>query len=576
MAISFSGLTTGIDSAALIKALVEAKRQPITVLQNQASDYQSRLTKIDEFTSKLTTLRSAVLSLSSASSFSSFGAASSDSSVISVAASSAASEGNHIVTVQQLAKSQVTRSTQTFTETDTAAGLSGTLTLTPTGGAVNGPSSTVTINASDTLEEIRDNINNATSTSYGTITFRDGAVPDDGTTLTVDGVTYEFTTGTASGANVKVDTTGLTTGAQLASALAAAATGAGKGALSTMTANGASVLVTADAAGSAGNAIAMSKTGAGANDLALSGDTLAGGGGLMYAASLINTGTPSSPAYSLILTGRASGTANTFSASFAGTGSLTFANTQGAQNAILTVDGMSGIERSSNVVTDVIQGVTMTLITDTVAPNPTTPISITVSRNSEDITAKVRSFISAYNDLKTYINANTKFDPVSKTGGPLMGENTVSIVSDRLAGLLVNAVSGLTGSYSALSRVGVKTQSDGTLALDETKFDAAMSADFRGVVDLFARNYTTGTQGVAYAIQTQIDKWMSTVDGLIPNRKSAIQDNIRHINEQVDQKESAVTLYEQALKVQYANLEALVSRLQSQTGALNSLSGLLK
>jgi flagellar hook-associated protein 2 len=560
--IVFSGLSTGIDTASLIKALVEAKRQPITILQKQVDGFQTRVTRLDEFAAKVTALRTAVTGLTWATSFAAYTATSSNTSVVTVTASSAASEGNHTIVVSSLAKNQTTVGTpaQTIAATDVAAGLSGTLVLTPT----NGPSFQVTVSASDTLETIRDAINNVSVKAFGTVTF--GGVPVNGTTLTVDGVTYEFTTGTPSGTNVKVDTTGLTTGAQAASALAAAATGGGKGPNSTMTANGAVVTVAADTAGSGGNSIAMSEASDTGNAISLSGKTLAGGGSPPYAASLLNTGTAGSPSYTLVLTAKNGGTANGFTAT--GLSGITFANSQTAQDAVFTVDGIAGIHRSSNIVSDVITGVTFTLVD---APATSPSIGVTVGKDVSSVRTKIQSFLTSYNELKTYITANTKFDPVSKTGGDLMGETAVSTVATGLSTLIVGEVPGLSGSYTALSRVGITTSSDGTLTMDTSKLDAAMGADFQAVVNLFARNLSTGTQGVAYRIQDKIDQWMSSVDGIISVRKSGLQSTMLRMSDSIAQKESAVAEYEVALKLQYARLEQLVSTLKDQSGALSRI-----
>jgi flagellar hook-associated protein 2 len=219
------------------------------------------------------------------------------------------------------------------------------------------------------------------------------------------------------------------------------------------------------------------------------------------------------------------------------------------------------------VVSDVISGVSMNLVD---APAEQPEISVVVGKDSASIRTKVQAFISAYNDLKSHITANTAFDQVTRKGGPLMGEMAVSTVSGGLSSILVSAVSGLSGNYTALSRIGITTKSDGTISMDAAKFDAALGNDFNGVVDLFAQNRTTGTKGVAYQVMSRIDRWMSPVDGVVSRRKSNLQETILRLNSQADQKESAVALYEQSLKLKYSNLEQLVSSMKDQSSSLNS------
>ncbi len=452
--VSFSGLSTGIDTASLIKALVDAKRQPIVQLQKQADGFQSRLTQLGDLAGKLGALRTAVTALAYTNSFATWLAASSDKDVVTVAASSAATEGNHTVGITQLAKAQTSASDTPYLSSVSPLGLDGTLTLTPAGG----PDSVVTLAATDTLEGVRDKINSSVGAST-------------------------------------------------------------------------------------------------------------------YAASILNAGTTANPSYRLVLTGRNTGTASGFAASFSGTGTLAFTNSQGAQDAVISVDGIDGITRSSNVIGDVLTGVTFTLGKDTSVSGP---VSVTVSKDTSATKKTIEQFIAAYNDLRSYIYKNTRFDPTTKTGGPLMGESAVETISRGLGSLITNSVTGLPGSYCALSRIGITSdKSDGTLKLDSTKLEAAMTADYQGVVRLFGRDLSSGVNGVAYQIQSKIDRWMSSVDGVITIRKGGIQQNIDRINSQISQKESAVTLYEASLKMQFARLEQLVSALKDQSGALNSLTSQL-
>ncbi len=570
--VNFSGLSSGIDSSSLITALVEAKRQPIVLLQNQAADFQANLTRMDDFAAKLTALRSASQSLASTSSFSAFSTSTSSSDVITVAASTAASEGNHTVVVQQLAAGQTSKSTQTSVSADNPFGLAGTLDLTPAAAAgVSTPVNHVSLLATDSLAAIRDKINNSTPTAYGSLSFL--AVPASGTKLAIDSKTYEFydsTAGAYSGTNIGVNVNGATTVA-IASRLAAASAGTG----SAMTTSGSVVTVKATTAGSTGNLIGMTNTNAaGGTDgaIQLSGSKLAGGIP-SYSASLINSGTSVAPSWSLVLNGKGMGEVSAFSAVYTPTvpgdpKTLSFANVQTAQDAIIDIDGMTGIKRSTNVISDVVSGVTLNLV-DAPASKPT--ISIGVAKDNAAIRNKVQAFITAYNDLASYIKSNSTYNASTKKAGPLQGDIAITTVSNALSSVLVNAVSGLGGNFTALSRVGIKTQADRTLSMDAAKFDAAMTADFKGVVDLFTKNLSTGTKGVASQVIERVDRWMSPVDGLVANRKKSLQSRITGINTMVTQKEAAVSLYQQSLKVKYANMERLVGALKNQAGTLGSL-----
>ena len=103
--VSFSGLSTGIDTAALIKALVEAKRQPIVQLQKQADGFQTRLTQLGDLAGKLGALRTAVTALSYTNTFASYLAATSDEKAMTAAASSNESPRSSSVCSKPMARS---------------------------------------------------------------------------------------------------------------------------------------------------------------------------------------------------------------------------------------------------------------------------------------------------------------------------------------------------------------------------------------------------------------------------------------------------------------------------------------
>lgn len=572
--VNFSGLSSGIDSSSLIAALVAAKRQPIDLLQNQVTSYQSNLTMMDTFSGKLTALRSAGQAIGSSSSFSAFSSSTSDSNVITVAASSAASEGNHTVVVQQLASGQSSKSAEGAVSADSAFGLAGTLKFTPAGlPGVSVPDNLISISAGDSLSAIRDKINNSAPTAYGSLSFL--AVPATGTKLAIDDKTYEFydsSAGAYAGTNVGVDINGAATTTDIATRLATASMGTG----TTMSTSGSVVTVQAKTAGSVGNLIPMTNTNAAGSGtdgaIQLSGAKLSGGIP-SYSASVINTGTTAAPSWSLVLTGKGMGEVSAFSSVYTPTTpgdpkTLTFANTQTAKDAIIDIDGMTGLHRSTNVITDLVSGVTLNLVS---APTDKHAVSIGVTKDNSAIRTKVQAFITAYNDLASYVRSNSSYDTTTKKAGPLQGDMAVSSVSNALTSVLINSVQGLGGNYNSMSRVGIRTQADGTMSMDSAKFDTAMSVDFKGVVDLFTKNLSTGTKGVAAQIIDKVDSWMSPVSGLVATRKANIQSRITSLNAMVTQKESAVTLYEASLKVKFANMEQLVGVLKNQAGALSSI-----
>ncbi|WP_410498784.1 flagellar filament capping protein FliD [Chitinibacter sp. S2-10] len=155
---------------------------------------------------------------------------------------------------------------------------------------------------------------------------------------------------------------------------------------------------------------------------------------------------------------------------------------QAAKNALFTVDGIA-ISKSANVISDVVDGVTLTLNKVT-----TSPVNLTVGRSTGNITKSVEDFIKAYNEVTKNLKESTAYNPETKQGAILTGEGTVRSIQMSLRNAVNQMISGTGGNYDALSKVGIKTDKNGVMSLDSSKFNAALAADPQGVIGLFASN----------------------------------------------------------------------------------------
>ena len=171
---------------------------------------------------------------------------------------------------------------------------------------------------------------------------------------------------------------------------------------------------------------------------------------------------------------------------------------------------MNGIfvSKASNTITDAIQGVTLSLLK---APT-TAPATVTVARDTSKASASVAGFVKAYNDLNTTLKNASAYDPTTKKGAVLQGDSTVRTLQTQVRAVLNTPISSTGGSFTNLSQIGVSFQKDGTLALDSTKLNTAISNNFSDIAALFAtvgkasdslvayNSVTTSTKQGSYAI----------------------------------------------------------------------------
>lgn len=152
--INFGGLASGLDTEAIIAAVMGAEKIPLTRIQAQKSTVDAAQSTVSSISGRLATLKNAALALSTTSGYTAFKTSSSDTAIVS-SATGAASAGSFDITVQQLAKEQRTYSNAQTTNT-TALGQSGSLSLQVGAG---GTPANIAIAATDSLADIAVKIN---------------------------------------------------------------------------------------------------------------------------------------------------------------------------------------------------------------------------------------------------------------------------------------------------------------------------------------------------------------------------------------------------------------------------------
>ena len=297
-------------------------------------------------------------------------------------------------------------------------------------------------------------------------------------------------------------------------------------------------------------------------------------------ASVINTGTTASPAYRLTLTAAATGAANAVTV-VTDTTSLDLTNASGSggsstlqagQNAIVVIGEPDqttiSIERESNVISDAIPDVTLTLKSKTVTTPTPEPVTVNVTTDPESVKSNIAALASAYNDIVKFVNERTTYDISTKTGGIFFNESTAKNVLSQLRTALSGNVAGLF-TYTTLGEVGFKTERDGTVTIDNAKLDTALANNYSATKALFITQPTSS--GIADRVVKAVD-FLDAVDtGAFTIRKTAITSQISKLTDEIGRKEDIASQYEERLRLQFASLDSTLQQLQSQTNALKAL-----
>ncbi|MEO6596708.1 MAG: flagellar filament capping protein FliD, partial [Planctomycetota bacterium] len=233
-----------------------------------------------------------------------------------------------------------------------------------------------------------------------------------------------------------------------------------------------------------------------------------------------------------------------------------------ASNARIQLNGGVIVQRSSNTLGDVIPGVTIDLKS---APIPPKDVTITVGTDSEATSKKVSEFVDAYNKVVDFFTEQNTLDAEGKAKGPLFGDATLRSIRSSVRSIVGGSVSS-TGntSYELFAQIGVTSDRQGKLTFNQSKFEEALADDENAVAAVF----TNSTSGIANRLITQLSVYTDSVDGLIKTRSEGYDRQVKQTQDRIDQGERRLGVFQKQLEAKYANLESLLSKLQSQGNSL--------
>lgn len=236
-----------------------------------------------------------------------------------------------------------------------------------------------------------------------------------------------------------------------------------------------------------------------------------------------------------------------------------FTEVTAARDAKITVDGFE-MTSAKNTFTDAIPGVTITALKPVDDPaNPPDPAQLSVTQDTATIKSTIQKFVSAYNSYAFTYSSLTGYNKDTKVAGPLLGNSSVGLLAGKIRTGLTNPVSGAASDMNTLSAIGITTQADGTLKIDDTKLDKALSTRSGDVAKLF-----TGDNGIATRLYSSLGDSLSTT-GLFQNTQNTLQKQLDNLKQQQTDLDTRMTAREAYYRAQFTALDTIVAQLK-QTG----------
>lgn len=237
-----------------------------------------------------------------------------------------------------------------------------------------------------------------------------------------------------------------------------------------------------------------------------------------------------------------------------------------AQDAILTVNGIT-VTRSSNTIENVpAEGVTMTL-----SSVSTESETLIVSKSITDITSAIEDWVDAYNTLLETFDSLTTYTAVEsgedqdEDNGVLIGDSVLRGIKNKLKSLLSSAQD--SDTYQGIAQLGITLESDGTLELDSETLINALTEDASAVSDFFVGDGSS--TGLATQMVSTIETYIED-DGIIANAIDGIDDIITKLETKYDKVQAHIESVMARYEEQFTALDVLISELDTTSTYLEN------
>lgn len=281
-------------------------------------------------------------------------------------------------------------------------------------------------------------------------------------------------------------------------------------------------------------------------------------------ARVINEGSGATP-YKLILQANATGESGRITVESQLSGYSLTEKTGAASsslNAEITVDGITYQREKNSGINDIISGVTLNL-------NKAGSVSLSVNSDNTSLKDAIKGMVEEINKVAT--SSREKAGYSDGSANVLQSNSSAR----RLAGELVELLSTQIktgGSVSSMYDIGLKVNRDGTLSLDETALDNALSQNYEDVKKFLFGTTSGGKeiQGLAETINDSLRKYTVVGTGIFPGEKSATELRIKNIDSSIASTTERLNRKYAVLERQFADLDSFMSKMKQTSTFLQA------
>jgi flagellar hook-associated protein 2 len=234
-----------------------------------------------------------------------------------------------------------------------------------------------------------------------------------------------------------------------------------------------------------------------------------------------------------------------------------------AKSAIVLVDGFT-VTSDTNELKNVIEDVT--IVANKVSTSATT---LDISQNQAVANGLIQEFVDGYNAL-----AENMLGLGAPKAGRLAFDPDLRSMKSQLNDILINSVSGMSGSVDSLSDIGVSIDRYGKLEISSVgigsldsgkqKLADAIENNLDQVGELFA-----SPDGIVSQLTMLIDNYNDS-DGTLTKRQTSLNKGLSSISDEYDDLETRLRSYEDTLRKRFSFLDSTVAGYDATAAFLES------
>ena len=244
---------------------------------------------------------------------------------------------------------------------------------------------------------------------------------------------------------------------------------------------------------------------------------------------------------------------------------ISFSSVQTATDAQLNVNGVD-FTRSTNVIDDVLTGVSLTLntVTDGAA-------NLSISQDNNEARANIVDFVAIYNEAQRQLKELSS----SSVDGALAGDSIFRSLTSSLRSIVLGSSSSATSSISNLSDMGISVSRSGELEVDDGKLDNALANNYADVVQMFSANTDdqaassdavaglAGDIGKLISNATGSDSYLVSQQDTLANANSNRQEELSDLAERMER-------VEERYNRQFLAMQQIIDQMNSTRESMKS------